>query len=231
MEVSVLKIFVLEDRKSISFSAKKYSVPCDAQFTFFPTLQELRDNLSFMIPDCLILNVIVTEDKLYSFIKELRLGIYTRYIPIIILTSKSLSQDRIIGYDAGCDAYLSMPFDPGELCSLVKNLLRQKQLPTLFIMEMCSLIREIKSLAVDKISSASYPVTKIFFTRQEANVLKKIMEGKTIAQIQEELNTSRRNVEKYLTRLYDKSQISGLKELKSLPWDSILVNLKANDGS
>lgn len=52
-------------------------------------------------------------------------------IPVIMLTAKSLTQDRIEGYKRGANVYLSKPFAPEELLSIVDNLVRRmKELNT-----------------------------------------------------------------------------------------------------
>lgn len=48
-----------------------------------------------------------------------------RRIPVILLSAKSLTQDRIEGYRKGADVYLPKPFDPAELLSIVDNLIRR----------------------------------------------------------------------------------------------------------
>jgi DNA-binding NarL/FixJ family response regulator len=46
-----------------------------------------------------------------------------RKIPVVMLTAKSLTQDRIEGYRKGADVYLPKPFVPEELLSIVDNLI------------------------------------------------------------------------------------------------------------
>jgi DNA-binding NarL/FixJ family response regulator len=46
-------------------------------------------------------------------------------IPVVLLTAKGLPQDRIAGYSAGTDAYLSKPFDPEELVSILDNVIQR----------------------------------------------------------------------------------------------------------
>jgi DNA-binding response OmpR family regulator len=47
----------------------------------------------------------------------------TSHIPIIMLTAKSTSQDKISGYETGADDYIMKPFDAAELKARVKNLI------------------------------------------------------------------------------------------------------------
>ena len=43
-------------------------------------------------------------------------------MPVVLLTAKGLTADRIAGYDAGCSAYIAKPFDPEELVSVLRAL-------------------------------------------------------------------------------------------------------------
>jgi two-component system OmpR family response regulator len=47
-------------------------------------------------------------------------------VPIVMLTARTLVEDRIRGFDAGTDVYLQKPFDLDELISIVRNLLARR---------------------------------------------------------------------------------------------------------
>jgi two-component system OmpR family response regulator len=47
-------------------------------------------------------------------------------MPIVMLTARTLVEDRIRGFDAGTDVYLQKPFDLDELISIVRNLLARR---------------------------------------------------------------------------------------------------------
>mmetsp|Transcript_3109 Transcript_3109/g.4148 ORF Transcript_3109/g.4148 Transcript_3109/m.4148 type:complete len:432 (-) Transcript_3109:1040-2335(-) len=49
-------------------------------------------------------------------------------IPVVLLTAKSLTPDRIEGYRRGADVYLPKPFSPDELLSIVDNLIQRTQI-------------------------------------------------------------------------------------------------------
>src|SRR6185369_15849540 len=44
-------------------------------------------------------------------------------VPVLMLSARTLVEDRIRGYDAGTDQYLEKPFDLEELLSMTRNLL------------------------------------------------------------------------------------------------------------
>ncbi|MDX1964108.1 MAG: response regulator transcription factor [Pirellulales bacterium] len=47
-------------------------------------------------------------------------------IPIVILSARTLTEDRVRGFDSGADVYLHKPFDLEELLSVVRNLLNRR---------------------------------------------------------------------------------------------------------
>ncbi|MFO0896880.1 MAG: response regulator transcription factor [Pirellulales bacterium] len=48
-------------------------------------------------------------------------------VPVLMLSARTLTEDRIRGYDVGADQYLQKPFDLEELLSMVRNLLARRQ--------------------------------------------------------------------------------------------------------
>src|SRR5690242_17477429 len=48
-------------------------------------------------------------------------------VPILMLSARTLTEDRIRGFDVGTDVYLQKPFDLEELLSIVRNLLARRR--------------------------------------------------------------------------------------------------------
>jgi len=48
-------------------------------------------------------------------------------VPILMLSARTLTEDRIRGFDAGTDVYVQKPFDLDELLSVVRNLLSRQR--------------------------------------------------------------------------------------------------------
>src|SRR5919198_1870207 len=61
----------------------------------------------------------------YEVCTRLRADGRTAHIPVIMLTAKSLSADKVLGLTAGADDYIIKPFDPMELIARVKTTLRR----------------------------------------------------------------------------------------------------------
>lgn len=47
-------------------------------------------------------------------------------VPILVLSARSLAEDKTVAFDCGCDQYMTKPFDLPELISRVRNLLQRR---------------------------------------------------------------------------------------------------------
>ena len=70
-------------------------------------------------PDLVISDIMMPQVDGYQFLKQVREDPRYKALPVVFLTAKGMTSDRIQGYQAGCDAYLSKPFDPDELVAIV----------------------------------------------------------------------------------------------------------------
>lgn len=81
--------------------------------------RRLLEGLDF---DLIVLDVMMPGDDGITFTKELRTRMET---PILLLTAKGESTDRISGLEAGADDYLPKPFEPKELLLRINAILRR----------------------------------------------------------------------------------------------------------
>lgn len=56
-------------------------------------------------------------------------------LPVLMLTARDTSYDKVIGLDAGADAYMVKPFDLNELLAQIRALLRRGQAPAPLILQ------------------------------------------------------------------------------------------------
>jgi diguanylate cyclase (GGDEF)-like protein len=76
-------------------------------------------------PDLILLDVMMPRMDGYEVVSKLRADSRTAHIPVIMLSAKSLSADKVLGLTAGADDYIVKPFDPAELAARVKAVLRR----------------------------------------------------------------------------------------------------------
>lgn len=78
-------------------------------------------------PDLIILDVMMPDMNGLEVCRRLRENPATSPIPIIMFTAKTLIDDKVKGFEAGADDYLTKPTHPAELASRVKAILSRKQ--------------------------------------------------------------------------------------------------------
>jgi pilus assembly protein CpaE len=74
-------------------------------------------------PSLIILDVMMPDMDGYEVCRRLRADPSTKAIPIIMFTAKTLVDDKVAGFEAGADDYLTKPTHPAELASRVKTIL------------------------------------------------------------------------------------------------------------
>ena len=78
-------------------------------------------------PDLIISDLMMPDKDGFDVCKEIKSDIRLSHIPIILLTALSSNEDKINGFSAGADAYISKPFDPNLLIIQVEKLLEQRR--------------------------------------------------------------------------------------------------------
>ena len=119
-----MKLLLVEDsvqlNKALSTVLKRNSFVVDSAFDGEEALILLKDYQY----DIVILDIMLPKIDGIEVLKKARAsGIHT---PIIMLTAKSTTDDKILGLDAGADDYLSKPFVVEELLARIRALTRRK---------------------------------------------------------------------------------------------------------
>lgn len=79
------------------------------------------------IPDLIITDVIMPEMDGFEFCKKIKDDLKTSHIPVLMLTAKAMSSEKVKGIDSGADAYLTKPFEMKVLRSYLKRLIENRQ--------------------------------------------------------------------------------------------------------
>lgn len=216
------QLLLVDDEPGLREAVKAYLE--DEGFTVHvaSNAREGWDLLQRTAPDLVISDIMMPQVDGYEFLKQVREDPRYQSLPVIFLTARGMTSDRIQGYDAGCDAYISKPFDPDELVSIVSNILKRRAAAvqqtgdgeTPDIADMARQIAEIKAMLSQRggIPQTPAPI-KIDFTPREQSVLELVAEGLMNKEIARRLETSVRNVEKYVSRLFSKTGTNSRTEL------------------
>lgn len=85
---------------------------------------EALEKIEAMRPDVVLLDIVMPRMNGYECCRRLKSNPKTNQIPVVMCSSKTEEFDRYWGLKQGADAYLAKPFDPIELFSTLKHLLR-----------------------------------------------------------------------------------------------------------
>ena len=116
-------IYVVEDHDVIRNGVVQYLELSGYQAKGLATLEEARAAFSQATPDMLIQDVMLPDGDGFSYVKEVRAE--NPRLPIIFMTARIDESDRIMGFELGCDDYVTKPFSPKELVLRVQALFRR----------------------------------------------------------------------------------------------------------
>lgn len=115
-------ILVVEDEKNLGVGIK-YNLEAEGYRVTLvedgPTALRVIDNASESI-GLLVLDLMLPGMSGYTVCETIRAAGIT--IPVLMLSARTLAEDRTRGFDVGANQYMSKPFELDELLSRVKNL-------------------------------------------------------------------------------------------------------------
>jgi two-component system phosphate regulon response regulator OmpR len=120
MEKIKYHILVVDDDNRIRELVKEYLNENGFIISTGNNAEEAKDKLEYFKFDLIVLDVMMPGKNGLEFIQENKKKIDT---PIILLTAKGETNDRVEGLEIGADDYLSKPFEPKELILRIKNIL------------------------------------------------------------------------------------------------------------
>jgi len=160
--------------------------------------------LAESVPDLIISDIRMPGMDGYKLARQLRGSPRTALVPIVFLTAKDETADRIEGFRAGIDAYLTKPFEPDELIAVVNGILNR--------------VERTHSQIARLVISANMNDSSINFhdevlTDAENRVALAVSRGLSNKEIAAELELSVRTVENHISHILDKKGFSNRVEI------------------
>jgi len=128
--------------------------------------------------------------------------------PVVLLTAKAMTKDRIDGYKAGADVYLPKPFDPEELLSILDNLITRRQQMSGKNGRLVDLQADMENIKflMKQNSQTVVKKTDVYLTDAERDVLELVCKGYTNTEVASERGVAVETITRTLTKLYTETE-------------------------
>ncbi len=198
-------ILIIEDNHDLRFYLKdnlrhKYTVyeASDGENGYKMTLK--------LFPDLIISDIILPGINGIDICKKIKTDRRTSHIPVILLTARSDAEQKLEGFNAGADDYITKPFAYEILESRIRNLIRQREnLRKLFHKQI-----EIEPSAIEIVS-----LDKKFIQKAIEIVEKNIDNTEfSVEELSHELGMSRVNLYKKILSLTGKTPIEFIRVIR-----------------
>lgn len=156
--------------------------------------------LSLNLPDMIVCDIMMPEMDGYALIENVRQDPRTSWIPVLFLSARGQSQDRIKGLNLGADVYMVKPFEPEELVAQVESSLKQTNRLLLH------------TDGADDNSSIQVPAS-VELTPTELKVVQLVARGLANREIAIQMNVSQRTIESHVSNMLGKTGLSNRTEL------------------
>ena len=216
-----IRLLLVDDEPGLRSAVQAYLEDEGFEVTTAVDGEEGFSKAQQMLPDLVISDVMMPRLDGYGLLNRLRGDERLGGTPVIFLTAKGMTADRTQGYLAGVDDYIPKPFDPDELVARVRNVAQRQQrllqeaarFADADMGQMAKQITEIRSLLAqaEALTRSGHCPTQLH--TRESSVLQLVAEGLMNKEIARQLETSIRNVEKYVSRLFIKTGTSSRTEL------------------
>jgi len=214
------QLLLVDDEPGLREAVQAYLEDSGFTVDVASNAREGWDKLQKHTPELVISDIMMPQVDGFQFLKKLREDPRFKSLPVVFLTARGMTSDRIQGYHAGVDAYLPKPFDPDELVAIVENLLERRTTTSgesttgTELEQIAQQIAAIRAMLDQRGGVAQTPPPiRIDFTPREQSVLDLVAQGLMNKEIARRLETSVRNVEKYVSRLFSKTGTNSRTEL------------------
>ncbi|MGG1514997.1 response regulator transcription factor [Paenibacillus oryzisoli] len=120
------KILVVDDEPNISEVVRLYLEHSEYETILLYRGRDVIKTITEERPNLVLLDIMLPDVSGYELCEQIRrMDTPYNHTPIIFLTAKGESIDKLRGFNLGVDDYLVKPFDPNELVARIKAVLRR----------------------------------------------------------------------------------------------------------
>ncbi|MBF2058524.1 MAG: response regulator transcription factor [Cyanobacterium sp. T60_A2020_053] len=195
------KLLLIDDDPNLILLVKDYLEFSGYEVATASHGREALTVLGREIPDLIICDVMMPEMDGYAFVEEVRNNAQWNLIPVIFLSAKGQSKDKIKGLTTGADVYMVKPFEPEELVAQVQSTLNQTH-------------RLMGSNPIISDNRIRIQVPKsVELTPTETRVVNLVAQGLSNREISTELGVSQRTIESHVSNMLNKTGLHNRTEL------------------
>jgi two-component system phosphate regulon response regulator OmpR len=148
MDNFIAHILVVDDDEGIRSLVKKYLNENQFLVTTADSAEDAKEKIKIIKFDLIILDIMMPGKSGLDFIEENKNNLES---PIILLTAKGNTKERVEGLEIGADDYLAKPFEPKELILRIKNILNKtKKIDTKRVIEFENVKIDLNKLLILK---------------------------------------------------------------------------------
>jgi len=126
MSTDKVNILVVEDEPSIVELLKFTLKEAGWNVTVAQNVTEGWESIQQRVPQMILLDWMLPDQSGLRLLSKIRADRQFNGLPVIMLTAKSMEEDKIAGLNNGADDYVTKPFSPRELTARINALLRRK---------------------------------------------------------------------------------------------------------
>ena len=121
-------LLIVDDDRRIRVLLQRYLAQQGYRVTLAGSAEEALACLKNFSFDLIILDVMMPGENGFDFAARLRADCSDlAQVPILMLTARTETEDRIFGFESGVDDFLGKPFEPRELALRIASILRRAQ--------------------------------------------------------------------------------------------------------
>ncbi|MFA5276815.1 MAG: response regulator [Candidatus Omnitrophota bacterium] len=117
-------ILVVDDQFQNIELLEAYLVPQGYEIVRASSGEEAMEKLSYNSIDLVLLDIMMPRMSGLEVLEKLRVNEKTKAIPVVMVTALKETEDKVKALEAGCDDFISKPFDKIELLARVKSILK-----------------------------------------------------------------------------------------------------------
>ncbi len=193
------KLLLIDDDPNLILLVKDYLEFRGYEVVPSSNGREALEIMKTYMPDLIICDVMMPEMDGYTFVETIRSNMQTDWVPVIFLSARGQTADRVRGLTTGADVYMVKPFEPEELVAQVESSLKHTdrllQMQNVGLQPVLQLDRDIE------------------LTPTETRVIQYVAKGMSNREIAETLGVSQRTIESHVSNMLGKTGLHNRTEL------------------